>query len=217
MTVREGSLEAPTRHPIAWQAADFYDEDKVHAEMHRVFDICHGCRRCVSLCNAFPTLFDLIDEGKTGEIDGVAKADYGKVVDQCYLCDVCYMTKCPYVPPHPWNVDFPHLMLRAKAVKFRDGGTTVRDRMLTGTDRLGKLATIPVIVQMVNKSNTMPVARKAMSAVLGVAVGTRLPPYDSARFRETTAASIAWPVRDGQRTPGKVAIFATCYVNYNEP
>jgi len=29
--------------------------------------------------------------------------------------------KCPYVPPHPWNVDFPHLMLRAKAVKFRKG------------------------------------------------------------------------------------------------
>ena len=91
----------------------------VDKELERVFDICHGCRRCVSLCNAFPTLFDLIDEGKTGEIDGVDKADFGKVVDQCYLCDVCYMTKCPYVPPHPWNVDFPHLMLRAKAHKFK--------------------------------------------------------------------------------------------------
>ena len=56
------------------------------------------------------------------EVDGVAKDDYWKVVDQCYLCDVCYMTKCPYVPPHPWNLDFPHLMLRAKAVKFRQDG-----------------------------------------------------------------------------------------------
>ena len=121
MTVREGSLEAPTRHPIDWKSPDFYDEDKLNAELHRVFDICHGCRRCVSLCGSFPTLFDLVDEGKTGELDGVDKKEFGKVVDQCYLCDLCYMTKCPYVPPHPWNVDFPHLMLRAKAVKFKQG------------------------------------------------------------------------------------------------
>ena len=60
------------------------------------------------------------------------------------------MTKCPYVPPHPWNVDFPHLMLRAKAVKFRKEGASFRDRLLTGTDRLGKLATIPVVVKAVN-------------------------------------------------------------------
>ena len=143
--MREGSLEAPTRHPLDWRNPDFYDQASADAELERVFNICHGCRRCVSLCNAFPTLFDLIDESKTGEIDGVAKADYGKVVDQCYLCDICYMTKCPYVPPHPWNVDFPHVMLRAKAIKFRGGETNFRDRTLTSTDRLGKLATIPVV------------------------------------------------------------------------
>jgi glycerol-3-phosphate dehydrogenase subunit C len=90
--------------------------------MERIFDICHGCRRCVSLCGAFPTLFDLVDESKTGEVDGVDKKDYWKVVDQCYLCDLCYMTKCPYVPPHEWNLDFPHTMLRAKAIKFKKGG-----------------------------------------------------------------------------------------------
>ncbi len=217
MTTREGSLEAPTRHAIDWHNPDFYDRASVDRELERVFDICHGCRRCVSLCNAFPTLFDLIDEGKTGEIDGVAKADYGKVVDQCYLCDVCYMTKCPYVPPHPWNVDFPHLMLRAKAQKFKRGETIFRDRLLTSTDRLGKLATIPVVVQMVNKANTTPLARRAMDAVLGVHRDRQLPPYASKRFNEVAPRSIAWPVRDGQRTPGKVAIFSTCYVNYNEP
>ena len=58
-------------------------------------------------------------------MDSVEKTDYWKVVDQCYLCDMCYMTKCPYVPPHPWNLDFPHLMLRAKAVKFKKGETHV--------------------------------------------------------------------------------------------
>ena len=136
---------APTRHPLDWRNPEFYDEASLHKEMGRIFDICHGCRRCVSLCQSFPTLFDLVDESKTGEVDGVDKRDYWKVVDQCYLCDLCYMTKCPYVPPHPWNVDFPHLMLRGKAYKFRTQGASFRDRVLTGTDRLGKLAAIPVL------------------------------------------------------------------------
>jgi Fe-S oxidoreductase len=217
MSTREGNLEAPTRHPLDWRSADFYSEESLLKEMERVFDICHGCRRCVSLCHSFPTLFDLVDESKTMEVDGVAKEDYWKVVDQCYLCDVCYMTKCPYTPPHPWNLDFPHLMLRAKAVKFRQEGARFRDRLLTSTDRLGKLATIPIIVQMVNKANTMPIARKAMDKVLGVAAEPRLPPYDGKRFRKTAKPSISWPVKNGERTPGKVAIFATCYINYNEP
>jgi Fe-S oxidoreductase len=217
MTQREGSLEAPIRHPIDWKNPEYYDQASADKELERIFNICHGCRRCVSLCNAFPTLFDLIDESKTGEIDGVDKTDFGKVVDQCYLCDLCYMTKCPYVPPHPWNVDFPHLMLRAKAQKFRRGETNFRDRLLTGTDRLGKLATIPVVVQAVNKANRTPLARKAMDRMLGVHRDRRLPPYATRRFDRLAPDSKDWPVRTGERTPGKVAIFSTCYVNYNEP
>ena len=217
MTTREGNLQAPTRHPVDWRAADFYAEESLYKEMERTFEICHGCRRCVSLCNAFPTLFDLVDECKTMEVDGVAKTDYWKVVDQCYLCDLCYMTKCPYVPPHPWNVDFPHLMLRGKAVKFKRGETTFRDRLLTGTDRLGKLATIPVVVQMVNKANTTPSIRGVMEKALGVARDAWLPPYASPRFRASAETPVAWPVRNGSRTPGKVAIFSTCYINFNEP
>ena len=217
MNTREGSLEAPTRHPVDWRNPDFYDQASLDRELERVFDICHGCRRCVSLCQAFPTLFDLVDESSTMEVDGVAKADFVKVVDQCYLCDVCYMTKCPYVPPHPWNVDFPHLMLRAKAVKFRQGETTFRDRLLTGTDRLGRLATIPVVVKMVNKTNETPALRKLMERTLGVAKEARLPPYASPTFRRSAPVSAEWAVRDGPRAPGKVVVFATCYVNYNEP
>jgi glycerol-3-phosphate dehydrogenase subunit C len=217
MSVREGSLEPPVRHPIDWRDADYYDQASSEKELERIFDICHGCRRCVSLCNAFPTLFDLIDEGKTGEVDGVAKSDYGKVVDQCYLCDLCYMTKCPYVPPHPWNVDFPHQMLRAKAQKFLRGETRFRDRLLTSTDKLGKLATIPVVVRIVNKANETPLARKAMDALLGIHPERRLPPYAEKRFDEIAPKSVAWPPRDGARTPGRVALFSTCYVNYNEP
>ena len=163
--MREGNLDAPTRHPIEWRSPEFHDEQKLDAELERVFDICHGCRRCVSLCTAFPTLFDLIDAGASGEIDGVDKKDYVKVVDQCYLCDVCYMTKCPYVPPHQWNVDFPHLMLRAKAVKFKKGGSSWRDRVLSSTDALGRFAGIPIVTQTVNTVNQLKPVRAAMESL----------------------------------------------------
>ena len=217
MTEREGNLQAPTRHSLDWRDPEFYDDASLDKELERVFDICHGCRRCVSLCQSFPTLFDLVDNSSTMEIDGVAKADYAKVVDQCYLCDLCYMTKCPYVPPHPWNVDFPHLMLRAKAARFRKTGAGFRDRILTSTDRVGRLATIPVVVEFVNKANTSSALRKVMDKALGIASAAELPTYTYKRFRETAARSVAFPVKDGARTPGKVAIFATCYVNYIEP
>jgi Fe-S oxidoreductase len=215
--MREGNLEAPTRHPLDWREPDFYNAELLDKELERVFDICHGCRRCVSLCNAFPTLFDLIDEGKTGELDGVAKADFQKVVDQCYLCDVCYMTKCPYVPPHPWNVDFPHLMLRAKATNFKAGKVRRADRILSSTDALGKLAGIPVVVQLANATARNKAARSAMQSMLHVHPEARLPEYHSDKFRSTAKPNGAHPVKDGNTSPGKVAIFATCYVNYNDP
>lgn len=217
MTVREGSLEAPTRHALDWKSAEFYDEAKLGKEFERIFGICHGCRRCVNLCTAFPTLFDLIDEGATGEVDGVEKSRFWEVVDRCYLCDMCYMTKCPYVPPHPWNVDFPHTMLRGKAVKFRKGEVTLRDRLLSSTDAVGKLATIPVVVQFVNAANRNGVARDLMQRTLGVHKDRVLPEYAGNKFRRTARPDTSFAVQDGERTPGKVALFATCYVNYNEP
>ena len=171
----------------------------------------------MNLCTAFPTLFDLVDGSKTLEVDGVSKQDYGKVVDQCYLCDMCYMTKCPYVPPHPWNVDFPHLMLRAKAVKFRKGGVRFRDKLLSSTDAMGRLATIPVVVQFVNAANQSGVVRGVMEKTLGVHKNRVLPEYASAKFRGSAHANASFPARDGKNTPGKVAVFSTCYVNYNEP
>ena len=96
----EGGLEAPTRHPIPWREAAYYDAEKLDAELRRVFDICHGCRRCFNLCDSFPRLFDLIDNSETGELDSVSSKDFKPVIDACTLCDMCFMTKCPYVPPH---------------------------------------------------------------------------------------------------------------------
>lgn len=268
--VREGSLGAPTRHPIDWRNPEFYDEEALCGELERVFDVCHGCRRCVSLCNAFPTLFDLVDESATMEVDGVNRSDYGKVVDECYLCDLCFMTKCPYVPPHEWNVDFPHLMLRAKAVKYRRGEVKARDRLITRTDLIGRFASLPVVVDVANAATRSKPVRAVMDKVAGIHREANLPPYDSKSIRrrlrgaaadsgavrvsseagpaaggsgseseeeamptafacatppavETRAGAARSPSLPapgpipGERTRGQVALFGTCYGNWNEP
>jgi Fe-S oxidoreductase len=215
---REGSLEAPTRHPLDWKNPAFYDEAALERELERVFDICHGCRRCFSLCQSFPTLFDAIDASDTLELDGVDKKVYWDVVDHCYLCDMCYMTKCPYVPPHPWNLDFPHLMLRAKAVKARKGEVRTRDRVLSSTDAVGRLAGIPVVVEVVNAVNRSSTGRKLLQKALGVAPDAPIPPYHSntarKRLKNHRSQSVAMAT---DATRGKVALFTTCYGNRNEP
>ena len=213
---REGSLEAPTRHPVEWQTEKFWDKEDLNSELERVYDICHGCRRCVSLCDSFPTLFDLVDESDTMEVDGVDKDDYFKVVDQCYMCDLCYMTKCPYVPPHEWNVDFPHLMLRAKAQRHKNEGASLRDNVLTSTDTVGKLATIPVVDITVNALNNNGLFRNALETTLGVHKEAPLPEYHSKTLRKQFVSDTITPKPVG-RTTGKIAFYATCYGNYNTP
>ncbi len=221
MTVsREGSLEAPTRHPIDWQAPEYSDPAALNAELARVFDICHGCRRCFSLCNSFPTLFDLIDESSTGELDAVPVAAYDKVVEHCYLCDMCYMTKCPYVPPHEWNVDFPHLMLRAKVRQFKDGKPKFRDKVLSSTDAVGKLAGIPVVAEVVNAVNGSSLGRGLLEKTLGVSRQAPVPKYHSSSARKRLADRIGKTTATAvptERTRGAVAVFTTCYGNRNHP
>ncbi|MBL78689.1 MAG: Fe-S oxidoreductase [Nitrosomonadaceae bacterium] len=217
MATYEGSLEAPKRHSIDWKNPDFYNEAELFNEMDRVFDICHTCRRCVNLCTAFPTLFDLIDEGTTGELDGVDKNRLWGVVDRCYLCDICFMSKCPYVPPHEWNIDFPHLMLRGKAVKYKKGKTTFRDKMLSSTDIIGKIASIPIVVEAVNASINAPTTRKLIDNIFNIHSERKLPEYTSKKFRSTTKNDESFTVRNGKTTSGKVAVYSTCYINYNEP
>lgn len=214
---REGNLQAPTRHPIDWKNPDYYDEAKVEAELERVFDVCHGCRRCVSLCQTFPTLFDLVDESETFEVDGVDKADYKKVVDECYLCDMCYMAKCPYVPPHPFNIDFPHLMLQAKAIEHKKTGGKLRDNLLSNMDNMGKLAGIPLITETVNAVNHWAPTRSLLEKTMGIHKDAWLPEFTGEKFRNKLNPNVSFDVKDGKRTGGKVAIFATCYINYNEP
>ncbi|MBV1884413.1 MAG: hypothetical protein KUG82_22425 [Pseudomonadales bacterium] len=226
-TTREGSLEAPTRHPVDWKSEEFYDQDALNQELERVFDICHGCRRCVSLCQSFPTLFDLVDESETLEVDGIDKNDYSKVVDQCYLCDMCYMSKCPYVPPHEWNIDFPHLMLRAKASKFKKEGASLRDKVLSSTTAVSKLVSIPMVDVTVNTLNQNKAFRESLEKVAGIHHKAPVPKYHNQTLRKQVAKFVkTQDATTNQQnknttaingTTGKLALYATCYGNYNSP
>jgi glycerol-3-phosphate dehydrogenase subunit C len=214
---KEGSLEAPTRHPIRWQDPDFTDMAKIEAEMHRVFDICHGCRRCFNLCESFPRLFELADNSPTGELDAVTPDQYKPVVDACTLCDMCFMTKCPYVPPHEFNLDFPHLMLRYRAAELKAGKTARIEQELVKTDRNGKLgaAVAPLANWATDTGNglTRPLIEKAA----GIDRAAALPKYHGRTF--TMRARQASPEVNA-KAPAfgrKAVLYATCFVNYNNP
>ncbi len=215
--MREGSLDAPTRHPIAWEDPDFSDRAKTEAEMHRVFDICHTCRRCFNLCEAFPRLFDLIDGSATGELDSVDAADYGKVADACTLCDMCFMTKCPYVPPHEFNVDFPHLMLRYRAVEEREGKIARPRRELVKTDRNGRLAALaaPLANWAGDRKNRL--TRPLMEKALGVDRRAALPTYHGRTFAMRAKRGAPEIDRAAPAAGRKAVLYATCFVNYNNP
>jgi len=214
--MREGSLEAPIRHPLDWRSADFYDDAKLDAEMRRVFDICHTCRRCFNLCDSFPRLFDLIDESKSGELDTVASADFKQVVDACTLCDMCFMSKCPYVPPHEFNIDFPHLILRYRAVEAKKNGVPAVDRALADTDRYGKWATLisGAANWATRRDNTT--MRGLEEKVAGLDRNAELPKYASKTLEAQAAAHP--PMRD-ESAPAKArkaVLYATCYGDYND-
>ncbi len=218
MTQREGNLEAPRRQPIDWQSDDFYDKDSLEKEMERVFDVCHGCRRCVSLCNAFPTLFDLVDESDTFEVDGVDKNDYRKVVDECYLCDLCAETKCPYLPPHSWAIDFPHLMLRAKAHKFKTEKTPVRDRLIASTDAMFGSASTTGIAPIANAIASSKPLRSLGESWFGVHREAPIPYFDSKGKRTIKSlVSVSPSTSTRAQEQQSVAIYVTCYGQANEP
>ena len=215
--MREGSLEAPTRHPIDWNNPDFYDSEALDKELRHAFDICHGCRRCFNLCDSFPRLFDLIDDSESGELDTVSSDDFKPIVDACTLCDMCFMSKCPYVPPHEFDLDFPHLMLRYRAIEHSQGVHKFAETQLTKTDRNGKMAGLVAPIAnwatAVDNKATRPLLEKAA----GIHEKAALPKFHGKTFMKRAKAS---PPAVNTKAPAfgrKAVIYATCSANYNNP
>jgi len=214
----EGSLDAPTRQIIDWKNPDFADPVKLDEEMRRVFDICHGCRRCFNLCDSFPRLFDLIDNSPQEDVEHLASEDFKPVVEACTLCDMCFMTKCPYVPPHPFMLDFPHLMLRHRFVEAKNGQTEAVQQQLAEMDRNGRAARFvsPIVNWASDKKNGL--TRGLMEKTAGIDAKATLPEFHARTFvsaakqteNDVNTAAPAY----GKR---KAALYATCFVNYNKP
>ena len=213
----EGSLEAPVRHPIAWQDPDFYDEEKLDAEMRRQFDVCHSCRLCFNLCDAFPRLFDFIDESETGELDSVDSKDFKHVADACTLCDMCFMTKCPYVPPHEFNLDVPHLFLRYRAMEQKKGRRPFWEQQLTKTDRNGKMCSHATGVVNWAGKTANKLTRPLMQSVAGVDKDAALPDYHSKTLVDRAKAETLEVNEDAPAHGRKAVLYATCFSNFNNP
>jgi len=212
----EGSLEAPTRHAIPWRDEAWYDEAALEAELRRVYDICHGCRRCFNLCDSFPILFDAVDESPNEEVDDLTPGQLKAVVDACTLCDMCFMTKCPYVPPHAFDLDFPHLMLRYRAVENRKGETPLVDRELAKMTRNGRLGSMVAGAANWATKEGNGLTRPVMEAVVGIDRRAHVPPFMDTPLINQGPAIIPPPNPDGPAFGRKVAIYAGCHDNFND-
>ena len=213
----EGGLGAPTRHPIEWEDPKYYDEEDLDSELRRVFDICHGCRRCFNLCDSFPRLFDLIDESDSGELDSVESEGFKSVVDACTFCDMCFLTKCPYVPPHEFNVDFPHLMLRYRAVENSKNQVPVTKREISKTDRNGKVAsTMSGLVNWASSTDNV-IARSVIEKTTSIDRRATLPKFSKKSFSDISISDLPEINKAAPAYGRKAIIYATCFINYNNP
>jgi glycerol-3-phosphate dehydrogenase subunit C len=213
----EGGLNAPVRHPFGYDEPGFHDAEALDAELRRVFDVCHGCRRCFNLCDSFPRLFDLIDESETGELDSVSSEDFAPVVDACTLCDMCFMVSCPYVPPHEFNIDFPHRMLRYRSAQAAKGGIGFVDRELARTDRNGRLggALAPLANWATDVRNRL--VRPALEKLAGIHRDAALPRFQRRTFEKRARAEAPRVNAAAPAHGRKVALFSTCFANWHDP
>jgi Fe-S oxidoreductase len=188
------------------------DRASLDAELTRIADICHGCRRCFSLCPSFDVLFKGLD---VDEVDGDVEKLPAKVlndfVDLCYECRLC-VPHCPYVPPHRWGVHIPHLVLDARRVRVKENGLPLRDRVLSNPDRIGRLSR--PAAPLANWVSTLPVVRAVMEKTLGIAKKKSLPRYESETFTRWFASR---PKTDVADPKARVVLFPTCSVEWNRP
>ena len=213
---KEGSIDPPTRHPINFEHPDFSNPEKLDSEMRRVFDICHGCRRCFNLCDSFPKLFDMIDESENEDVESLSSNQFEPVVDACTLCDMCFMTKCPYVPPHDFDLDFPHLMLRYRTAQKKLNKLPAVPAQLAQVDRNGKIGVklSTIINWATNLQNKF--FRKILEFVAGIDIRVKLPVYNSETFTKYFKKNKVPINSEAPSKNRKVVIYSTCFVNFNK-
>jgi glycerol-3-phosphate dehydrogenase subunit C len=193
----------------------YFDEADLRGELTRVYDLCHGCRLCWNLCTSFPTLFEMVDAIPDQDVAQLTPAQQDQVVDECFQCKICYV-KCPYVPPHEWQLDFPRLMLRAAAVQKKHAGIKERvtDNALgrTGLSGMAGVLASPIANKVMSSPNSAP--RKLMEKVTGIAASRVLPPYARQRFTSWFKKRRKASDRGDGGATDKVSIFPTCLVEY---
>jgi glycerol-3-phosphate dehydrogenase subunit C len=188
----------------------FWDKKALAGEIERVFEICHGCRLCFKLCPSFPELFQAVDR-HDGNVRALTPAEHDRVVDTCYQCKLCYV-KCPYTPDdqHAFQLDFPRLLMRATAVRRKESGTGLRERILARPEFIGRTA--KPTAALANWANRQPLLRVGLEAALGIHRKKILPDFHSETFEEWLRRQ---PAPAGDRS--KAVLFTTCFVNYNNP
>ena len=213
---KEGSIQAPTRHNIDFNHPDFLDKKKLDDEMRRVFDICHGCRRCFNLCDSFPKLFEMIDDSKDESVESLSSNQFDPVVNSCTLCDMCFMTKCPYVPPHEFDLDFPHLMLRYRASQKKINKLPLVPAQLAQIDRNGKIGV--TFSRFVNWASNVKnkFLRKILELFFGIDKKVELPVYNSETFTNYFKKNNNLINIEAPKENRKVVIYSTCFVNFNK-
>ena len=186
---------------------EFLDRSSLDAELTRVFEKCHDCRRCLPLCPSFPSLFESIDRHEQ-EASELSPVEAREVIDLCYQCKLCY-NHCPYHPDHEWAIDFPKLMSRAKLVQAKEEGIPLSERLGAQQDLMGKVSCHSA--KLTNAAFKNRAVRLLMEKATGIDRRFLMPTYDKRPFSKVLSKR---PAVAEER--GRVILFSTCFVEYSE-
>lgn len=174
----------------------YWDEAALQGEVTRVFEVCHGCRMCFKYCDSFPDLFKLLDEKYDGDVRKVSADETARVMDACFQCKLCEV-QCPYTPRdgHEFQLDFPKLVHRFKAIRARREGRSLRDKVLGDPDTTAKLARASL--GLVNVMNRVNAHRWFLEKIVGIHRDKLLPEFARASFSAWAAS--AWKMSQETR------------------
>jgi len=214
MSTNENNISYKPTDGLSYDPAEekYWDPTGLKKEIQRTFEICHGCRLCFKYCDAFPTLFSLLDDKHDGDVRRITPGETNTIMDACFQCKLCEV-QCPYTERdgHEFKLDFPKLVHRYIAQRTREQGLTLRDKVLEDPDRAGSMARASFGIA--NAANKVRLPRILLEKTLGIHRDKLLPDFAQTTFE-------MWAERAGKiahEPGGEVVLFQTCYVQNNEP